>query len=169
MSYTQKMRSWPLTILGAILAVLLWKAAQMVGREHFSGDMDSFTAEYKDLTEKLKAAGKQLERDETTEIDKAVISANFSKARDLINTYRKKYLPPDTEVKETKPAEKPEPTPSAEDERLGKLEELVTDARKRLSALEGDMGEKKKIAESLQQRVDALKMIPPPTPSINDA
>jgi hypothetical protein len=142
----------------------------MVGREHFSGDRDSFMIEYNEMTAKLKEAGKQLEPSEASDLSKAMVTADFSKGRDLLNTYRKKYLPP---AAESPAASLPDifrtKQSAAGDERLDKLEELVTDARKRLSAIEGDIGDKKKIADSLQQRVEALKMIPPPVPSIKDA
>lgn len=145
MSYTQKMRSWTVTILGMILALLLWHAAQYV-REGF--DIDSGpTPTREDFAKKLgqfvaamKEAGKKLDVTDGLNLNVAIQDGakrgDFGQAGLVVDSLVVKYL-------STK-------------EKIDVLEDLITDARTRLAALETNLDESKKKGQAMLDQAKAV-------------
>jgi hypothetical protein len=128
MSYTQKMRSWIITIFGAILAVLLWTTAKQIRTEGLE-DPES-TPKREDFAKKLngfsvvmKQSGKTLKPEDNLELNNAIADAakrsDYTQAGVLVDSLAVKYL-------------------SGKDP-VSILTQLVMDSRKRLSKLEGNL------------------------------
>jgi len=174
------MRSWVLTILGALLAMLLWRVAQMVRIEGFDPVADQirsqlnaaqaaqnpptppidptkptktkeeFAAKLAKFSELMTKANKKLEVSENLELEKMIQEASlgkdYTRPGSLIDTFVSKYLLPG--------------------DRLTTLTNLVTDARKRLSALESQLEKSKAEGEKAKAEAEALKQpenLPAPT------
>jgi len=128
MSYTQKMRSWIVTIFGAILAVLLWTTAKQLRREGLddpesSPKRDDFAKKLNGFSNAMKQAGKTLKPEDNLELNNAIADAakraDYTQAGVLVDSFAVKYL-------------------SGKDP-MSVLTQLVMDARKRLSKLEGNL------------------------------
>ena len=139
MSYTQKMRSWVLTILGALLAMLLWRFAQTF--EHFTADeLRQYSGELATFKADIEKAGKKLTDEESQQLADALKNDKLQEGLALIKTLRGKYL--GTE-------------PSSED-RLDILTNLIDDARKRIAAIEKQSADAKVKGEEAQAQINAL-------------
>lgn len=139
MSYTQKMRSWVLTILGALLAMLLWRFAQTF--EHFTADeLRQYSGELATFKADLEKSGKKLTDEESQQLADALKQDKLQEGIALLKTLRGKYL--GTE-------------PSSED-RLDILTNLIDDARKRITAIEKQSGDAKEKGEKAQAQMNAL-------------
>ena len=145
MSYTQKMRSWIVTIFGALLAMLLWHAAQKL-RETFDVDSgptptrEAFAKKLAQFTDAMSGAGKRLDVTDNlrmnTVIEDAAKRGDYGQAGLLVDSFAIKYL-------------------STKD-RVDVLSDLVTDARTRLGTLETSLGESKKKGQEMADKAKAI-------------
>lgn len=133
------MRSWIWTVLGALLAVLLWKTAQSI--ERFTADeLKSYSGELANLKRDLHSAGKQLTEDESKQLADFMKNDKLQEGLAFIKTLRGTYL--GTE-------------PSKED-RLDILTNLIDDARKRITAIENQSADAKEKGAEAQSQINAL-------------
>ena len=154
MSYTQKMRSWIRTILGALLAILVWNVAQRV---HEGFDVDSgptptreeFAKKLAQFNDAMTKAGKKLDVPDSLNLNVAIQEAakrgDFAQAGLQIDSFAIKYL-------------------STKD-RVDVLGDLVTDARARLATLETSLADSKKKGQAMMDKASALadpSTLPPP-------
>jgi len=157
MSYTQKMRSWIVTIFGAILAVLLWTTAKQLRTERLE-DPDStpkredFAKKLNNFSTLLKQSGRQLKPEDNLELNNAIADAakraDYTQAGVLVDSFTVKYL-------------------SGSDP-ISVLTQLVMDARKRLSKLEGNLGDSKAKGEAELEKLKKMSnpdTLPAPTAS----
>ena len=145
MSYTQKMRSWIRTILGALLAILVWNVAQRV---HEGFDVDSgptptreeFVKKLSQFTSAMGKAGTKLDVTDSLNLNVAIQEAakrgDFAQAGLQVDSFAVKYL-------------------STKD-RVDVLGDLVTDARARLATLETSLGDSKKKGQAMMDKANAL-------------
>lgn len=145
MSYTQKMRSWIVTILGALIAILLWHVAQRV-HEGFDVDSgptptrDGFAKKLSQFTDAMKSAGKTLDVPDNLNLNVAIQDAakrgDFGQAGLQVDSFAIKYL-------------------STKD-RVDVLSDLVTDARSRLGTLESSLSDSKKRGQEMADKAKAV-------------
>ena len=145
MSYTQKMRSWVVTIVGALLATLLWHAAQKL-RENFSVDSgptptrEGFAKKLAQFTDAMSGAGKRLDVADSLRmnvvIEDAAKRGDYGQAGLLVDSYAIKYL--------------------SKKDRVDVLSDLVTDARSRLGTLETSLEESKKKGQEMSDKAKAV-------------
>lgn len=145
MSYTQKMRSWIGTILGALLAIMLWNVAQRV---HEGFDVDSgptptreeFAKKLAQLTQAMTKAGKKVDVPDSIRLNEAIAESakrgDYGQAGLLVDSLAIKYL-------------------SSKD-RVDVLTDLVTDARTRLSNMETSLADSKKKGQAMMDKANAL-------------
>ena len=145
MSYTQKMRSWIRTILGALLAILLWNVAQKV---HEGFDVDSgptptreeFAKKLAQFNEAMIKAGKKLDVPDSLNLNVAIQEAakrgEFAQAGLQVDSFTVKYL--------------------SKKDRVDVLGDLVTDARARLATLETSLADSKKKGQEMMDKASAL-------------
>lgn len=145
MSYTQKMRSWIKTILGALLAILLWNVAQRVheGFEVDSGPTptrEEFVKKLAQFTSEMGKANKKLDVTDNLNLNVVIQEAakrgDFAQAGLQVDSFAVKYL-------------------STKD-RVDVLGDLVTDARSRLATLEASLGDSKKKGQAMMDKASAL-------------
>lgn len=133
------MRSWIWTILGALLALLLWKTAQSI--ERFTADeLKSYSGELATFKQQLKSAGKTLTEEESAKLSGFLKDDKLPEGLEYLKTLRGKYLGT-------------EPSPG---DRLDILTNLVDDARKRLVAIEKQSEEAKAKGERAQAQMNVL-------------
>ena len=139
------MRSWTVTILGALLSLLLWHAAQRVreGLEVGSGltpTREDFAKKLGEFTAAMKEAGKTLDVTDSLELNVAIEDAakrgDFGQAGLTIDSLVVKYL--------------------SKKERIDVLTDLVTDARTRLATLESSLDESKKKGQAMLDQANAV-------------
>lgn len=145
MSYTQKMRSWIVTIFGALLATLLWHVAQRV---HEGFDVDSgptptreeFAKKLAQFTDAMKSSGKKLDVPDSLNLNVVIQDAakrgDFGQAGLQVDSFAIKYL--------------------SKKDRVDVLSDLVTDARSRLGTLEASLEESKKKGQEMSDKAKAL-------------
>lgn len=145
MSYTQKMRSWTVTILGALLSILLWHVAQRVreGLEVGSGSTptrEDFAKKLGEFTAAMKESGKTLDVTDSLNLNVAIEDAakrgDFGQAGLMVDSFVVKYL--------------------SKKEKIDVLEDLVTDARARLASLESTLDESKKKGQAMLDQAKAV-------------
>ena len=133
------MRSWIWTILGALLALLLWKTAQSI--ERFTADeLKSYSGELATFKQQLQSAGKTLTDEESTKLEGFLKEDKVPEGLEFLKTLRGKYLG-------TEPSDK---------DRLDILTNLVDDARKRVAAIEKQSADAKEKGEQAQAKMNAL-------------
>lgn len=134
------MRSWVLSIIGGLLAVLLWKAAQTLRVKEGFKSRDEFAEAQSSFTRDMSGAGKKLEDPEDAALTAAVEAGakrgDYEEPVLILNRYRAKYL-------------------TGED-RIGKLTELVDDARKRISTIEDNLKAREKEAAAAAAKVPKI-------------
>jgi hypothetical protein len=143
MCYTQKMRSWTVTILGALLSFLLWHGAQRL-REGFepgpTPTREDFAKKLGEFTAAMKEAGKTLDVTDSLNLNVAIEDAakrgDFGQAGLIIDSFFVKYL--------------------SKKERIDVLTDLVTDARTRLATLETSLDESKKKGQAMLDQAKAV-------------
>jgi len=145
MSYTQKMRSWIKTFLGALLAILLWNVAQRVheGFEVDSGPTptrEEFAKKLQQFNEAMTKAGKKLDVPDSLNLNVAIQEAakrgEFAQAGLQVDSFAIKYL--------------------SKKDRVDVLGDLVTDARARLATLETSLADSKKKGQAMMDKANAL-------------
>lgn len=155
MSYTQKMRSWIVTIFGAILAVLLWNVAKQLRTEGLddtetSPKREDFAKKLNGFSNAMKQAGKTLKPEDNLELNNAIADAakraDFTQASVLVDSLAVKYL-------------------SGKDP-ISILTQLVMDSRKRLSKLEGNLEDSRTKGQAELDKAKKLanpELLPPAT------
>jgi hypothetical protein len=154
MSYTQKMRSWIVTIFGAILAVLLWMTAKQIRTEGLepetSPKREDFARKLNAFSTAMTQAGKSLKPDDNLELNNAIADAakraDYTQASVLVDSLVVKYL-------------------SGKDP-ISVLTQLVMDSRKRLSKLEGNLEDSRSKGQAELDKARAVAntdSLPPPT------
>lgn len=133
------MRNWTLTVLGALLAMLLWRAARIF--EPFTTEeLKTYSGQLALLRQQVKAAGKKLTEEENETLMGFMRNDNLKEGLDYIDTLRGKYLGSE---------------PSSED-RLDILTNLIDDARRRIAAIEKKSTDAKEKGDQAQAQINAL-------------
>jgi len=139
------MRSWIMTILGALLAMLLWHTAQRIheGFEVDSGPTptrEDFAKKLSQFTDAMKGAGKTLDVSDSLTLNVAIQEAakrgDFGQAGLQVDSFAMKYL-------------------STKD-RVDVLTDLVADARTRLGSMEASLADSKKKGQEMADKAKAI-------------
>ena len=139
------MRSWIITILGALLSMMLWHVAQRVheGFEVDSGPTptrEEFAKKLSQFTDAMKEAGKKLDVTDSLTLNVAIQEAakrgDFGQAGLQVDSFVMKYL-------------------STKD-RVDVLTDLVADARTRLGSMEANLADSKKKGQEMADKAKAV-------------
>lgn len=139
------MRSWIVTIFGALLSIMLWHVAQRV---HEGFDIDSgatptredFAKKLQQFTDAMKSSGKTLDVTDSLALNNAIAEAakrgEFGQAGLQVDSFVMKYL-------------------STKD-RIDVLSDLVADARTRLGSMEASLVDSKKKGQEMADKAKAI-------------